>query len=296
MELQSNCKLRRITSRDELRSHTYDAWFKETRVQWEPSAPYTYAQNAIIERAMYTVMASVRSVMKDMKLPKGLWDLIGEAVVYTKNRTITTSAGHGKHITPFEGVNKVIPDVSNLRALGRRSYTHIPKSSLRHKLDDRSWKGIFVGYGGSNQWKVYNPNTRRIHLTRDVRFDENFSYYEEDLDAPPDAELSSFDSALQDIWRTTDDFELDIRHRPEGVSNTPMTPKSLTPQDTETEGDSDEFQDPLNESGSPGYSSLVQSAWGIRIRCFGAEKPISSSDIRKSAFCQVSASEEDRER
>ena len=145
---------------------------------------------------MYTVMAPIRSIMKNMKLPKGLWDLISEAVVYTKNRTLTTSAGHNKHITPFEGVNKVIPDVSNLRALGCRAYTHIPKTSLRHKLDDRSWKGIFVGYGGNNQWKVYDPNTRRVHLTRDVRFDENYSYYEEDVDASTDVSLSRFDFAI----------------------------------------------------------------------------------------------------
>ena len=96
---------------------------------------------------MYTVMAPIRSIMKNMKLPKGLWDLISEAVVYTKNRTLTTSAGHNKHITPFEGVNKVIPDVSNLRALRCRTYTHIPKTSLRHKLNNRSWKNIFVRYG-----------------------------------------------------------------------------------------------------------------------------------------------------
>ena len=253
IELQTGMKLKRITSGDELRSKLFDAWFKKTGVQWEPSAPYTYEQNAIIERAMYTVMAAVRSVMKDMKLPKGLWDLLGEAVVYTKNRTITTSTGHGQHITPFEGANKVVPNVSNLRALGCRAYTHIPKTTMRHKLDDRSWKGIFVGYGTNNQWRIYDPNTRKVHLTRDVRFDENYSYYDEDPDTPEDAEMSTFDSAIQDLWSPNDDADLDPNGRRSSRSEgdfIPLTPDSMSTTRPQTGGESssnDEFEDAEND-------------------------------------------------
>ena len=50
---------------------------------------------------MYTVVAPVRSVLKDMRLPKGLWDLIAEAVVYVKNRTITSSKSDDEVITTF---------------------------------------------------------------------------------------------------------------------------------------------------------------------------------------------------
>ena len=65
-----------------------------------------------------------------------------------------------------------------------------------------------------------------------MRSDENYSYYEEDADAPMDVSLSKFDSAVQNIWHETNDSELDIRHRSEGASS-PITPKSMTPRNPE---------------------------------------------------------------
>ena len=54
---------------------------------------------------------------------------------------------------------------------------------MRHKLDDRSWKEILVEYDETNQWKIYNLKTKRIHLFRNVRFDEKHNYYSnEDLE------------------------------------------------------------------------------------------------------------------
>ena len=105
-------------------------WFKETGIQWEPSAPYTPEQNGVIEKAMYTIVAPIRAVHKTYQIPMGLWDHTIEAIAYTWNRITTTSSC--KHdTTPFEMVNGVQPDVSNLRALGCRSYVHVPKATLR---------------------------------------------------------------------------------------------------------------------------------------------------------------------
>ena len=49
---------------------------------------------------------------------------------------------------------------------------------MRQTMHNRGWKGIMVGYGGVNQWKIYNPKTRRIHISASVWFDESFSYYD----------------------------------------------------------------------------------------------------------------------
>jgi len=55
---------------------------------------------------------------------------------------------------------------------GCPAYVHIDKSQ-RHKLDDRAWKGVFVGYAPeSPAWLVYNPSTRRVVSSRNVVFDE----------------------------------------------------------------------------------------------------------------------------
>ena len=56
-----------------------------------------------IERDMYTLMSVVRSVLKEFRLPKELWDEIVQAAAYVKNCTISRSANG---ITFLEGVNK----------------------------------------------------------------------------------------------------------------------------------------------------------------------------------------------
>jgi hypothetical protein len=41
------------------------------------------------------------------------------------------------------------------------------------KLDDRSRPMIFIGYEpGSKAYSVYNPLTKKVHVSRDVIFDE----------------------------------------------------------------------------------------------------------------------------
>jgi len=41
------------------------------------------------------------------------------------------------------------------------------------KLDDRSRRTIFVGYEpGSKAYRLFDPTTRRVHISRDVMFDE----------------------------------------------------------------------------------------------------------------------------
>jgi hypothetical protein len=53
------------------------------------------------------------------------------------------------------------------------SYAHVPKE-LRRKLDDRSEKCIFLGYNDqSKAYKLYNPVTKKVIISRDVEFKED---------------------------------------------------------------------------------------------------------------------------
>ena len=41
------------------------------------------------------------------------------------------------------------------------------------KLDDRSQRTIFVGYeAASKAYRVFDPRTRRVHISHDIVFDE----------------------------------------------------------------------------------------------------------------------------
>lgn len=75
-------------------------------------------------------------------------------------------------ITPHEAWEKSKPDLSHLRVIGSVGYKSIPRALLKTK-DDRDEKCILLGYGGTNQYRVYNIPKKRVELVRDIRFREN---------------------------------------------------------------------------------------------------------------------------
>ena len=83
---------------------------------------------------MYTLMTTVRSVLKEFRLPKRFWDEIVQMVSYIKNHTISRSANG---ITPYEGVNKSFSSVVHLRALGCQCYIQVPDITMRQTMHDR---------------------------------------------------------------------------------------------------------------------------------------------------------------
>ncbi|CAL9006279.1 unnamed protein product [Prunus brigantina] len=75
-------------------------------------------------------------------------------------------------MTPFEAYTGRKPGIAHLKVFGCLCHVLIP-SVLRHKLEENSRKCIFVGYGLCEKgYKLYDPKTRKIILSRDVYFDE----------------------------------------------------------------------------------------------------------------------------
>ena len=132
------------------------------------TAPYTPQQNGVVERKNRTIMGLVRSMLKEKELPLELW---GEAVstcVYVLNRS-STKGVKGK--TPYEKWNKRKPNVSHLRVFG--SVVFVKTTGRLSKLEDRSKCMVFLGYeGGSKAYRCLDPVTFKIHISRDVIFDE----------------------------------------------------------------------------------------------------------------------------
>jgi hypothetical protein len=51
-------------------------------------------------------------------------------------------------------------------------HVHVPNQE-QSKIDDKSKKCIFIGYDSSSKgYKLYNPNSGKIVISRDVEFDE----------------------------------------------------------------------------------------------------------------------------
>lgn len=60
-----------------------------------------------------------------------------------------------------------------MRTFGCIAHVKVTRPHTK-KLDDRSIKMVFVGYEpGSKGYRVYNPDSGRLHVTRDVIFDES---------------------------------------------------------------------------------------------------------------------------
>jgi hypothetical protein len=98
----------------------------------------------------------------------------GEAVmtaVHLLNRSPTKALDDK---TPYEAWHGRKPAVSHLRVFGCLAFV----KELNHvgKLDDRSTPGVFIGYAeGAKAYRVLDPATRRVRITRDVAFDEGRS-------------------------------------------------------------------------------------------------------------------------
>jgi hypothetical protein len=74
--------------------------------------------------------------------------------------------------TPFEAWSGRKPSIKHLKVFGCICYVQIPKEK-RYKLDETSEKYIFVGYSSmSKGYRLYNLETNKVIISRDVLFDE----------------------------------------------------------------------------------------------------------------------------
>ena len=65
------------------------------------------------------------------------------------------------------------PSYKHLRVFGCEAYRHIPKE-FRNKLEPKSRKCIFLGYGESGEmgYRLWDPESRKILRSNDVYFNE----------------------------------------------------------------------------------------------------------------------------
>jgi hypothetical protein len=143
-------------------------------------------------------MAMARCMLNDKKLPGMFWGEAVNCAVYILNRTITKGAD-GK--TPYELWTGSISGVHHLRTFGCIAHVKLNKPNLK-KLDDRSKKMIFVGYeSGSVAYICYDPNTQRVHISRDVIFEEEASWDWGEVDR--DFTVTEYNEDFQEIGTET---------------------------------------------------------------------------------------------
>ena len=180
IEKQTEKQIKRIWINDELRSNVFNNWFEKTNIQWKSFASNTFEQNDVIKRKIYIIVNSIKVIHKIYSILMKLWNFIIEKIVYIWNKIVTTLFCRSK-ITSFKMINKIKLNVSNLRTLNCCYYVYVLKINEKHKFNDRFWKEVLIDYENRNQWKIYNFLNKKLHISRDVRFDEKKSYYETNL-------------------------------------------------------------------------------------------------------------------
>jgi hypothetical protein len=138
-------------------------------IQRHLTASYTPQQNGMVERRNQTVLGMAQCMLKVMGVPGRFW---GEAVttaVFVLNCALMRSL---ENQTPYEAWYGTKPAVHFLRTFGCVAHVKRTGGHLR-KLDDSSTPMVFIGYEpGTKAYRLYNPVTDRVHVSRDVVFKE----------------------------------------------------------------------------------------------------------------------------
>ncbi|KAL6327307.1 hypothetical protein AAG906_018760 [Vitis piasezkii] len=147
-----------------------------------------------IKRKNRTVVEMARSMMKAKNLSNHFWAEGVATAVYLLNISPTKVV---LNKTPYEAWYGRKPWVSHLKVFGSVAYMLID-SHNRSKLDEKSVKCIFIGYcSQSKGYKLYNPVSGKIIVSRNVVFDEKASWTWRVRNPP-----RKFRS-LRDIYETT---------------------------------------------------------------------------------------------
>lgn len=91
---------------------------------------------------------------------------------------------------------------THLCVLGCQCYIHDPDINMHHRMNNREWKDIMVGYNRVKQSNIYNPRTRRIHVSASVRYVKSFNYYDTSHEI---ADEYVNGDELGDVWNEADD-------------------------------------------------------------------------------------------
>jgi Integrase core domain len=172
-ELERRIKRLRTDGGGEYMSKEFDKYLKDNGIVKETTVSYSPQQNGVAERLNRTILDRARTMLISSGLGKEFWAEAVSTSVYIINLSPHASVDAK---TPYEAWHGTRPDVSHLRSFGCLAYSHVPDQK-RTKLDAKAIKCIFLGYAeGTKGYRLWNPATRKVIISRDVVFIESETY------------------------------------------------------------------------------------------------------------------------
>jgi len=170
--------LKRIRSDNggEFITKVMQAQWRAEGIELELTVAHAHNQVGVAEKAFGDIVSHAVSVLEDARLPLRLWYEVTRTLTYLKNLW-PHSFLNGK--TPFQMIFKRKPDLAHLRVIGSKAWVLIPKASRGGKFKPRAAVCRLLGYMGSNQYKLWDPQLNKIIYARDVVIEEWNTTYEE---------------------------------------------------------------------------------------------------------------------
>ena len=220
VENETGLKIKQVRSDNggEYRDNRFREFCANNGIKMEKTVPMTPQQNGVAERMNKTLNEHARSMRIHAGLPKMFW---AEAV-----NTAAYLINHGPSI-PLDG--KIPEEVwsgkevnlSHLRVFGCISYVHIDFAE-RSKLDAKSNKCVFVGYGGDEfGYRFWDYENRKIIRSKDVIFNENVMYKDRSI---AESSSSSTEAETKEIVEFEEISGNDVQISLEAVQEEPSTP------------------------------------------------------------------------
>ena len=143
-------------------------------IKFEFTAPNTPEQNGRVERKFATLYGRMRAMMSAM--PKQgtntLWTEAAETATDLDNLIVRQGETKNSYQKFYGDDKKCFATMDNLKTFGEEVVV-ANRSKIKAKLCDRGKKCLWLGYAknrSSDTYRLYNPKTRSIILSRDVTF------------------------------------------------------------------------------------------------------------------------------
>ena len=172
VELQSGKKLKclRIDNGGEYVSREFKDFCASKGIRRELTTPYTPAQNGVAERMNWTIQEKVTSMLSNAGLSQTFWAEAVNTTVHLINQSPSKALDSAILEEVWSGKK---PSYKHLRVFGCEAYMHVPKE-LRKKLESKSRKCIFLGYGKSGKmgYRLWDPEAHKLVHSSHVIFNE----------------------------------------------------------------------------------------------------------------------------
>lgn len=167
-ETERKIKTVRGDNGTEYENNNFADFFAKHGIKHEKSAPYSPQQNGLAERMNRTIIEKVRCMLLESGLSKQFW---AEAVLAAVN--VINVIPTVNEIAPNEMYNNKKCNMKLFRVFGCRAMVWKPEQK-RKKLDAKSFECIYLRYADdAKAYRLYDMNTKKIVISRDVIFLEN---------------------------------------------------------------------------------------------------------------------------